>query len=180
MHDEIPGWFDFQEFYDRMVREAPDECAIAEIGCFCGKSTCYLGEAIKQSGKKITVSAVDIWPTNVDGQNPDGLIVSTFETFNANIRARGLENIVTELIRNDSSKSAALFKDRSLFLAFIDADHAYESVRRDILAWLPKVSRGGYLAGHDYEHAHPGVMRAVDEIFGKRPSFLRSVWSVAL
>ena len=33
----------------------------------------------------------------------------------------------------------------------LDADHATESVRRDITAWLPKVAEGGVLAGHDID-----------------------------
>ncbi len=52
---------------------------------------------------------------------------------------------------------------------FIDADHSYSSVFRDIKRAAPLVKPGGTLAGHDY-HAeeHPGVVRAVDELIGPR------------
>jgi hypothetical protein len=52
-------------------------------------------------------------------------------------------------------------------LVFIDANHMYESVVEDIAAWLPLIKDGGVICGHDYgSPLHPGVGRAVDEIFG--------------
>jgi len=58
--------------------------------------------------------------------------------------------------------------DGLLDFVYIDADHSYEGVRRDLGAWFGKVREGGVLAGHDYEHPQfPGVQRAVDEFFGR-------------
>jgi predicted O-methyltransferase YrrM len=74
-----------------------------------------------------------------------------------------IELILIDLHSIDASKS---YKDGTFDLVFIDAMHDYESVKTDILAWLPKVKPGGILAGHDYMHAgeHAGVGRAVDEV----------------
>lgn len=47
---------------------------------------------------------------------------------------------------------------------YIDADHSYESVWKDLRAWLPKIKAGGIMGGHDYGNG-PGVERAVDELF---------------
>jgi hypothetical protein len=58
-----------------------------------------------------------------------------------------------------------------LDLVFIDANHEYTEVRKDIQSWLPKVRPGGLLAGHDYDQNIPmfsGVKQAVDEIFGRK------------
>jgi predicted O-methyltransferase YrrM len=53
-------------------------------------------------------------------------------------------------------------------LVYIDADHSYEAVKRDIEIWLPRIRKGGIIGGHDYETAGKfGVKRAVDERFGK-------------
>lgn len=52
-----------------------------------------------------------------------------------------------------------------LDLVYIDANHDYKYVREDILAWWPKIKKGGVLAGHDYQHH--GVEAAVDH-FCKR------------
>ncbi len=70
----------------------------------------------------------------------------------------------------DSVDAARDFDDGALDLVFLDADHSYKGVKRDIAAWLPKVKRGGWLGGHDYyNHIGPdfdftGVDRAVDEL----------------
>lgn len=71
-------------------------------------------------------------------------------------------------MRMDSVKAAEAFSDGSLDFVFIDADHSYDGVCRDIEAWYPKVKDGGLLCGHDY--ANKGdpcgmeVKRAVDEL----------------
>jgi len=52
--------------------------------------------------------------------------------------------------------------DNSLDFVFIDADHGYESVVKDINAWTPKLKPGGLLSGHDI--SWPGVRKAVDEL----------------
>lgn len=62
--------------------------------------------------------------------------------------------------------------DGSLDWAYIDGDHSYEAVKRDIAAYVPKLRPGGVLAGDDYgERSGPraGVTRAVDELvaFGR-------------
>ncbi len=52
-----------------------------------------------------------------------------------------------------------------LDLVFIDANHGYDECKRDIKTWLPKVRKGGIIAGHDYlEHTDYGVMKAVLEL----------------
>lgn len=71
------------------------------------------------------------------------------------------------LIEGDSALSAAQVDDGSLDFVFIDADHSYEAVRRDIDAWRSKVKPGGWFGGHDYHRKFPGVIRAVDFVFGR-------------
>ncbi len=69
----------------------------------------------------------------------------------------------------DSVDAARDIKDGSLDLVFLDGDHSYPGIKRDIAAWLPKVKSGGWLGGHDYlNHGDPrfdftGVARAVGE-----------------
>ena len=70
------------------------------------------------------------------------------------------------IIRLESVKAAALFEPESLDMVFVDADHIYEEVKRDIDVWFPIVKLGGILAGDDYG-VYPGVKKAVDERFGK-------------
>jgi hypothetical protein len=44
---------------------------------------------------------------------------------------------------------------------YIDANHEYDFVKKDIETYYPKVKKGGVLAGHDI--AREGVLRAVAE-----------------
>jgi len=73
---------------------------------------------------------------------------------------------------------------RLLDFAFIDADHTYEAVRDDILAWWPNVKSEGLLIGHDIDHPRDkrgiwGVRRAVEEFaehIGQKPHVMGEVW----
>ena len=71
-----------------------------------------------------------------------------------------------KLIRGYSSREAENFKDSSIDFAFIDANHGYQFVKDDILAWLPKISPNGLIGGHDYSLNWLGVIKAVTEVFG--------------
>jgi predicted O-methyltransferase YrrM len=62
---------------------------------------------------------------------------------------------------------------------FIDADHEYDSVVKDINAWLPKIKQGGIISGHDYFNPC-GVKKAVDEKFGNEVKFNGPCWYVEL
>ena len=53
--------------------------------------------------------------------------------------------------------------DGHLDFVFIDADHTYEGVKRDIELWEPKVQENGLIMGHDLNWG--SVARAVGEKF---------------
>jgi len=79
----------------------------------------------------------------------------------------------SNVVRATSSEGACQIADRTLDFAYIDAQHHYEAVREDLLAWYPKVRSGGVLGGHDYlDGAIPsgvyGVKRAVDDFAAAR------------
>lgn len=67
------------------------------------------------------------------------------------------------IITQRSPGAASWVPDSFLHLVFIDSFHAYDEVKADIEAWLPKLQRPGILAGHDYGLFWPGVCEAVHE-----------------
>jgi hypothetical protein len=69
------------------------------------------------------------------------------------------------LIKLDSVRGAALFKNDYFDFIFIDAGHTYEDVKRDIKVWYPKLREGGVMAFHDYHRRRSGmgVIEATDE-----------------
>jgi hypothetical protein len=69
-----------------------------------------------------------------------------------------------EVIRKPSLKAAKRFEDGSLDFVFLDGLHDFGNVQADIKAWLPKIRKGGILAGDDYhldKGKRYGVRRAV-------------------
>tara|TARA_B100000424_G_scaffold22296_1_gene15936 strand:+ start:330 stop:875 length:546 start_codon:yes stop_codon:yes gene_type:complete len=67
------------------------------------------------------------------------------------------------------------FEDDSLDFVFIDADHSYESVKKDIELWSPKVRTTGFIFGHDINWGD--VARAVGECFNQWFFNPDNVWS---
>jgi GT2 family glycosyltransferase len=57
--DQVPGFFDFAAVYDAAVAAGKDGDVFVEVGCLAGRSTCYLATRIRESGKAITLYAID-------------------------------------------------------------------------------------------------------------------------
>lgn len=55
-------------------------------------------------------------------------------------------------------------------MIWVDGDHSYEGVKGDIAAWLPRLTKGGVIAFHDYfedeppKHNPSGAGQAVREL----------------
>ena len=75
--------------------------------------------------------------------------------------------------RSPSHEAATAFPDHSLDWVYIDGDHSYEAVRRDLADWSAKVKPGGLIVGDDYEWKDESgacsVKRAVDEFAAAGP-----------
>jgi len=50
-----------------------------------------------------------------------------------------------------------------LDFCYIDANHSYEYVKKDINLYYPKIKKGGYIGGHDFHISALGVVTAVLE-----------------
>jgi len=70
------------------------------------------------------------------------------------------------LMRMDSVSAARYIADGSLDLVYIDAEHTYDNVKADIIAWISKIRDGGILCGHDYDPTgnFTGLIQAVHEV----------------
>lgn len=93
--------------------------------------------------------------------------------------SRGLENGSVVLHKGDSSTTIDTFPDSYFDWIYIDGDHSYEGVRKDIEKAYPKVKSDGLLIFNDYTHWSPyemipyGVPQAVNEFC------LASDWELA-
>ena len=97
---------------------------------------------------------------NVDQEAQEKRYASCIET----VKKAGQR---ASVLRLDSCIAASTFDDKSLDVVYIDAEHTYEAVMRDIKAWAPKIKPGGFLCGHDYYNITQfEVRRAVAAIGG--------------
>ena len=96
------------------------------------------------------------------------------------INTRYFDNI--KVYPTYSYKVPHKFEDASLDFIYMDAEHDYDSISRDLDLYLPKLKPNGIIAGHDYNEAYwPGVVKAVDERFGdKVHEFMDTSWIVKL
>ncbi len=168
-HEQIPGWFDYANLYHEQVLRARPGAIFVEIGAYLGRSTAYLASCILRSGKPIRVYVIDLWDGwfhHEDQQSvPMNEGTDVFWHFMRNMRCAGLDSVLCPL-KMDSVQAASLFEDGSVDFVFVDGDHGYEPVKRDLTAWFPKVRPGGVIAGHDYGNPDfPGVRDGADEFF---------------
>jgi hypothetical protein len=75
----------------------------------------------------------------------DRLFRTVSKDFEAEIR---LDRVVIH--REFSDTAAEIFPNHSLDWIYIDGNHLYEFVLRDLESYYPKVKRGGFLSGDDY------------------------------
>lgn len=67
------------------------------------------------------------------------------------------------ILRGESTNMASHVPDSTLAFVYIDCDHSYDGVRRDIVAWYPKLASRGVIAFHDYAMPQYGTRQAVRE-----------------
>lgn len=156
---QIHGWFDYSEVYRQIAKTLRDGSQFAEIGVWFGKSLAAMASYCKN--RKVQFHAVDTFRGSQNqpelqrvAQHNGGSILAAFLK---NMKMCGVTNL--RVIESESDVAAQQFSDGQLDAAFIDADHSFEAVRKDIDAWLPKVKPGGILAGHDVNET--GVKEAV-------------------
>jgi len=169
-YKDIFGFFNFQDVYSEVVELAKDGGHFLEIGSFFGCSTVYMAVEIINSGKNIKFDSVDKWNFN---WNLNEKNVNVFEEYLKNIEP--VRHIVNP-IRGFSVEVSKQYENESLDFIFIDGDHEYEGVKNDLIHWCPKVKRGGIIAGHDYVEGYDGVIKAVDDSFGKN-NVIPRMWS---
>lgn len=140
------NWFTYPNLYQDMVKRFPTGSTFVEIGAWKGKSSAFMAVEIVNSGKKIDFYCIDTFEGSVEHRNNPEL-PHLYNIFKNNMKH--VEGYYTDM-RMTSMEAVEKFEDESVDFVFIDGSHEYKDIKDDIAHWLPKVKKGGVLAGHDY------------------------------
>ena len=126
-----------------------------------------MAEKIKESHKEFYFYVIDPFSGTGGGYENDIDVKNNtlFEKYNGNIEP--VKSYIQTLV-GFSYDLVDQFDDGSIDFLFIDGDHRYEGIKKDLQDWYPKVKHGGVISGHDYNEPSCGVKQAVDEYFNSR------------
>lgn len=127
-----------------------------EIGSYCGKSSVYLGSAVKENGQKLY--SIDHHKGSEEQQpgeeyfdsdliNAEGNGIDTLPFFLETIEKSKLDNFVIPIV----STSEEAYQDFTLNfdMVFIDGGHSEKAAQKDYELWSQRINKGGLLAIHD-------------------------------
>jgi len=176
-YENIHGWFDYADLYAAMVDKHNSGAHFVEVGAWKGKSAAFMGVEIRNCKKQIAFDTIDHFigveaPKHGDKRQRERFL-DNYRLCRENLKL--LPEI--QIIPLPSRDAVQLYADESLDFVFIDANHAYAWVLRDLQLWFPKVKPGGYFAGHDYT-SHAGVRRAVDDLFPSADQVSEKCWMI--
>ncbi len=145
----------------------------AEIGVHRGECSGHLLEL--HSGLKLYM--IDMWsPDTYKGKGDDAATEpyrriyekECDENYKKACAVAEYHKLSAYILRGGSLEVVKHIKDAELDFCFIDAAHDYESVKADIIAWLPKVKPSGWLILHDFDNPNfPGVKKAMEDVFAE-------------
>lgn len=149
---------------------------VLEIGACLGCSTISLASTAEHV-VSIDWHRGDTQTQGWGGPHRDYPSFSAFQYLDNLIRYGVLEKV--SAVVADCNSIGPLLADESFDVAFIDGDHRFDAVRRNIELFLPKIRPGGVIIFHDYGVDMPGARcyekQAVDERWGGPDELVESL-----
>lgn len=174
--DSIKGFLAHEEglFLYELTKKYCLKNFAVEVGSYCGKSACYIGQACKEN--KTYLMTIDHHRGSEEQQygeeyfdpdeyNYDKEIVDTLPTLLKNIQKFQFEEVILPVV--NSSELASKEIQNNIDLVFIDGSHTFESARKDYVSWKNKIRIGGILAIHDVYDSEVEGGQAPREIYEK-------------
>lgn len=151
----------------------PKSAICAEIGVWKGDFSKQILETVKPKKLhlidpwKFTPEYKDRWYGGTIAKNQkdmDGIYEGVKKAFKNDNRVVIHKSFSHEIVRK--------FRDNYFDFVYVDGNHSYEYVKRDLENFFPKVKKGGIMAGDDYISFWSllnrfAVKRAVDEFVKK-------------
>lgn len=154
---------------DLVLKAAQFDGPIIEVGALFGLTTQFISSHKSPDKELITIENFTWNPFFIP---PDDHRAFIYRILYDAHRCRN-----TRVFDGDSSSFYSSYEGVRPSMVFIDADHQYESVLKD-LEWACRM-KIPIISGHDYSDLWPGVKKAVNETFPSAQIRLSgSVWSV--
>jgi len=90
-------------------------------------------------------------------------------------KEKKLEGKLEKVKGMTSVEASTMYEDKSLDLVFIDGNHQFDAVCKDISTWKPKVKKGGMICGHDYLRLEDTPQSQVKSAVGKMIGFVNLI-----
>ena len=149
----------------KYVKNTIGSFKMAEIGSYAGDS----GSVFAQYAKYIY--CIDPWKNDYDEKDKSSSLFPMELVFRHFVLKMKRFVNYTHL-RITSEEASKNIRDEALDMVYIDANHTYESVIKDLNLWGPKVRAGGIVSGHDLQDQFPGVKKALLEYFHRLPDMV--------
>lgn len=153
--NNLPGWCSKEKaknMMDLIYETKPDVCV--EIGVFGGSSIYPTAKALKFLNKGI-VYAIDPWRNNdcTKGYQKDDPNYIWWNKVNLEKIYRNFKIMLNNykissfcsIMRMTSEEAVKSFENESIDILHIDGNHSEEMAFSDVLRFLPKVKKGGYV-----------------------------------
>jgi hypothetical protein len=140
---------------------------IMEIGIFKGEFSKFVFNEIEPS----ELHLVDLFEGQMCSGDKDGnnIIWTDLSQEYNNLISYFNDDENVFLHKGFSYDILSKFDDEYFDMVYIDGDHSYEGVKKDLDIAFNKVKSGGYICGHDYTmQMFEGVVRAVDEFCSEK------------
>jgi predicted O-methyltransferase YrrM len=171
LNNEYAGTVDDTEYnalvdLAKATNDSHTKAIIIEIGALFGLST----QALLEGGGGLKVITIDNFTWNPIGLTPDRHEQMLRSNLNYFIRQGRLE-----IFKGSSSEYLKnRYSGEKVAMVFIDADHSYEGVLKDI--YMAESVDAKIVSGDDY--SFPGVRRAVEERYGGFVRHAGDMWWV--
>ena len=170
-----------------LLPEPTQHHIVLELGALMGQGSCYMSHRLqsiaRSHGVQSSFTVLDIWgPVAYYGwlkrfqfyEQWDAL-VSVSQAVQGNDTASirpvwehlmctsGAAAAITSHIQGSAKDHTvgALFADESISFVYLDTTHQYADTMEELAVWWPKVRRGGWLCGDDYNEGLFPMPRAI-------------------
>ena len=150
-----------------LCRDLKDNTVMIEIGSFAGEST----QIFLDSGKVSKIYCIDPWTKGYDDEDiasqqneyAEKIFDKKFVNDERVVKIKAYSDIAVDLVPDDVD------------FVYVDGNHTYEWVKKDIENYKKKIKKDGLIGGHDSTHLP--IMKALDECgYGEAKTFIDSSW----